>query len=161
MMRGLIAALVLLASALPSLAAPSRTELLNKAAEGAAVCAQSMPDTQRTGDALRASGYNLDEGTGDLRAYTALGKRVVVLITGKRSSNQACVVLVSGMTMAEAEALIQPWLATSGAKPVPPSRKLEKTWLGTFKGGLVELGIAKKINTPIVRGAAIVARAMK
>ena len=160
-MRGLIAALVLLASALPSLAAPSRSELLNKAAEGAAVCAQSMPDTQRTGDALRASGYGLDEATGDYRLYAALGTRVIVLITGQKPGSKGCLLLVSGMTVPEAEALIRPWLAASDAKPMQTRSRVEKGWSGTLKGRPVELGILKEINLPIVRGAAIVVRSLR
>ncbi|MFV0303285.1 MAG: hypothetical protein ACK5IP_20860 [Paracoccus sp. (in: a-proteobacteria)] len=160
----LAAALVALTGAAHA-APPTKAELLQKAGEGAAACAQSMPDRRQTGEALSAVGYKLDEATGPFKAYTALGKRVVVVITGNKPGNQGCIVLASGMTVPEAEALIQPWVVLTGARPATisdsPAGRFEKGWIGTFKGGPVELGIAKHISTPIVRGAAIVARSVE
>lgn len=165
MIKWLTTGFVVLATAMPALAAPpSKAEVLQKAAEGAAACGQAMPDPRRIGAALNAAGYKLDEGGGTYKAYTALGKRVVVIISGNRPGNDGCAVIASGMTVSEAEALIQPWVAMSDARPGPigdsPRGSFEKGWIGVLRGRPFDFGINKEIRFPIIRGAAIVARSL-
>ncbi|AGT09647.1 hypothetical protein [Paracoccus aminophilus] len=141
-------------------APPTREELLTKAAQGAAVCAKEMPDSRDTSRALVANGFKMADADGPFKAYSALGNRVVVLITTPSNRKVACLVAVSKMSEAEALQLISPWLRLANAKPIPlkPNARVTHAWLGVFKKSVIDLAITPNDDLYYFTGRAIVAR---
>ncbi|MFH5775709.1 hypothetical protein ACHFJ0_15765 [Paracoccus sp. NGMCC 1.201697] len=151
-----IAALSLAGSA--SAAPIDRSALLAKAVEGAKVCAQTMPDSRATSEALKGLGFKLSDANGPLKAYTAFNNKVVVALTSPSNHSEACIVAVGKLTDAEAMQLLQPWLAASAAQPIPVNGKFTHAWRGKFRGGPIELAITRNTNLYYFTGRAILAR---
>lgn len=139
-------------------APPARTEVLGKAAEGAAICAAAMPDSRATSSALVANGFSLADANGPLKAYSALGNRVVVMISSPTRRDKVCLVAVGSLSEAEALQLINPWLDQSQASPVQVVGGFTHGWLGSFKGGPIELAITRNTDLFYFTGRAILAR---
>ncbi|MFJ1291385.1 hypothetical protein ACEPPZ_04735 [Paracoccus yeei] len=144
------------AAALPAAAADPA--VLAEGAKAVQICAETMPDIRKTKDALKDAGFRLDDSNGRLHAYTKRGSRVVMGITTPSASRPACMALVSKMTPAEAQGLIQPWIKATHARPIKDDRKdYSFTHLGMFKGGPVMLGVVNHAEMTVVRGAAVIA----
>ena len=133
--------------------------LLAAAGKAVQVCADHMPDSRATKDALVAEGYRYEGSDGVYHYYSLNGRRVVVGTTVTHSSDQACTILVSKMTPAEAVQLIQPWVRAANATPVPLERAdMTAGWRGVFRGRPANVGIIRNADAEIVRGAAIILR---
>ena len=142
--------------------AEAKPERLAVAAQGAQAC-QNLPDTRATTAALKAAGFVTAEANGQLKVFTDRSRKVMVGITTDQNKRIACVVSTDGLSEAQAASLIQPWVAAAGAKPaaVGTGSIYAASWSGSFKGGPVELLIAKTDNVVTFRGAAIVARSLR
>ena len=153
-------ALAVAAASAAVAAPPSKAEMLAAASEAAGVCAQTMPNTRATADALKSRGFRMEEADGTARIYTKFSPRVVVLFTTVGSDKDACAILVSQMTPAEARQLVQPWIDNSKAVQVEQAKDRSR-WRGVYKGTPIIIGTINQIDLGIVRGAAVVAGAPK
>ncbi|MEE2862175.1 MAG: hypothetical protein ACU0DH_04340 [Paracoccus sp. (in: a-proteobacteria)] len=116
---------------------------LVKAVVAAQACADHMPDRRATSEVLRSRGFKPREAQSGLKAFTAVDQRTVVLLTHSGDTVDPCAVTVRRMSLSEAEALIQPWVTISDAKPYAVQQSsFDRIWLGTFKGTPIELSIS-------------------
>lgn len=153
--RLILAALAAGLVAAPALAAPpTKPELLQKANEAANVCARHMPDSIATSAALKKAGFQLKESDGRLKFYSASGFRVVTAINTASGAEPVCLILVSKMTPAEANGLIQPWLKATGASQLDQNERRTR-YIGALAGAPVIVGVVNEMDMNIVRGAAI------
>lgn len=157
-MRAAVLALVLAAA--PAAALATDAALLKRGAEFAALCQKHLPDVKAARAAFKEAGYRYEESMQNLHLYSADGYRVVAAISST-AADPKCVVSVSKMTPAEAEALLRPFIAATKAQPIDASGyfKADKMWKGSFKGGPVVMGVVNHLELGVMRGAAIVARA--
>lgn len=144
--------------AVPAAAVPTKQALMELANRAAGVCAQSMPDSIATGNALKSVGFSLKDSDGRAKIYAAENYRVLVLISAVGGNDEVCAIAVSRMTPSEATALITPWLQQTNARPFDQKPGLTR-WIGTFQGAPLILGVVDHINLEVMNGAAIIAGA--
>ncbi|MEM9395056.1 MAG: hypothetical protein AAGA38_14445 [Pseudomonadota bacterium] len=145
----------------PGFSEADRQALLQRGTLIVDTCMEHMPDTQATRDALSASGFRqqgLDDG---MHLYSQEGRRLMAGVSAS-GSPPACFVMVSQMTVAEAEVLARPWVDAMDGQPAPPqAKKMARYYRGSFKGGPVGVAIFDDWNLSGTRGALVMGKALR
>lgn len=136
-----------------------RAEALALAAKARDACAAHMPDTRATRAAFSAAGLPVVGSESRIWLHSPDPFQMIASVN-TTARDPGCFIAVRNMSAAEAEALIAPWLAQSGAQAMS-SRGSTRRWKGQFAGGPIGLAIVDDFNIPgFLRGRAIVARGL-
>lgn len=136
-------------------------KLLGKASQAVHSCGTQMPDTKALAKDLKTQGFGYDGFYSGYEVFSTNNYRVVAATTFTSSPKHRCMIVVSKMTTAEAEKLIQPWIKSTKARQLKRMntqyREIHAMWEGTYKGAKVRMWINKNVDLGVVSGAAILA----